>query len=38
VGQPRFGSTVKIVTLAEGDIMHLHIGFRGTMNAPFLRT
>ena len=25
---------VNIVTLAEGDITHLHIGFKGTMNAP----
>src|SRR4029453_13986232 len=29
---------VNIVTLAEGDISHLHIGFRGTMNALFLKT
>jgi len=28
---------VNIVTLAEGDITHLHIGFKGTMNALFLR-
>jgi site-specific DNA recombinase len=28
---------VKIVTLAEGDITHLHIGFKGTMNAVFLK-
>jgi site-specific DNA recombinase len=27
---------VNIVTLAEGDITHLHIGFKGTMNALFL--
>jgi site-specific DNA recombinase len=26
---------VNIVTLAEGDITHLHIGFKGTMNALF---
>src|SRR4029078_4039762 len=26
----------KIVTLAEGDITHLHIGRKGTMNALFL--
>jgi len=26
-----------IVTLAEGDITHLHIGFKGTMNALFLK-
>ena len=25
------------VVLAEGDITHLHIGFKGTMNALFLR-
>jgi DNA invertase Pin-like site-specific DNA recombinase len=28
---------VNIVTLAEGDITHLHIGFKGTMNALFVR-
>src|SRR5688572_3486669 len=28
---------VNIVTLAEGDITHLHIGFQGTMNAVFLK-
>jgi site-specific DNA recombinase len=28
---------VNIVTFAEGDIMHLHIGFKGTMNALFLK-
>jgi hypothetical protein len=28
---------VKIVTLAERDITHLHIGFKGTMNAVFLK-
>jgi DNA invertase Pin-like site-specific DNA recombinase len=28
---------VDIVTLAEGDITHLHIGFKGTMNALFLK-
>jgi hypothetical protein len=28
---------VNIVTLAEGDITHLHIGFKGTMNALFSR-
>ena len=27
---------VNIVTLAEGDITHLHIGFKATMNALFL--
>jgi DNA invertase Pin-like site-specific DNA recombinase len=28
---------VNIFTLAEGDITHLHIGFKGTMNALFLK-
>jgi DNA invertase Pin-like site-specific DNA recombinase len=28
---------VNITTLAEGDITHLHIGFKGTMNALFLK-
>jgi DNA invertase Pin-like site-specific DNA recombinase len=28
---------VNIVTLAEGDITHLHIGYKGTMNALFLK-
>ena len=28
---------VNIVTIAEGDITHLHIGFKGTMNALFLK-
>jgi DNA invertase Pin-like site-specific DNA recombinase len=28
---------VNIITLAEGDITHLHIGFKGTMNALFLK-
>jgi hypothetical protein len=28
---------VSIVTLTEGDITHLHIGFKGTMNALFLK-
>jgi len=28
---------VNIVTLAEGAITHLHIGFKGTMNALFLK-
>jgi DNA invertase Pin-like site-specific DNA recombinase len=28
---------VRIVTLAEGDITFLHIGFKGTMNAIFLK-
>lgn len=28
---------VNIVTLADGDITHLHIGFKGTINALFLK-
>ena len=28
---------VNIVTLGEGDITHLHLGFKGTMNALFLK-
>lgn len=28
---------VKIVTLAEGEISELHVGFKGTMNALFLK-
>lgn len=28
---------VNIVTIVEGDITHLHIGFKGTMNALFLK-
>jgi len=28
---------VRIVTLSEGDITHLHIGLKGTMNAMFLQ-
>jgi DNA invertase Pin-like site-specific DNA recombinase len=28
---------VSIVTLAEGDITHLHVGLKGTMNAIFLK-
>jgi DNA invertase Pin-like site-specific DNA recombinase len=28
---------VRIVTLSEGDISHLHIGLKGTMNALFLK-
>jgi site-specific DNA recombinase len=31
----RLSAGVNIVTLAEGDITHLHIGFKGTMNALF---
>jgi site-specific DNA recombinase len=28
---------VKIVTLSEGEVTHLHIGLKGTMNALFLK-
>ena len=28
---------VKIVTLSEGDLTHLHVGLKGTMNALFLK-
>ncbi|TCS59862.1 recombinase family protein [Varunaivibrio sulfuroxidans] len=28
---------IKIVTLSEGDVNHLHIGLKGTMNALFLK-
>src|SRR5258708_39270300 len=28
---------VQIVTLGEGEITHLHVGFKGTMNALFLK-
>lgn len=28
---------VRIITLAEGDITHLHIGLKGTMNALYLK-
>jgi site-specific DNA recombinase len=28
---------VNIVTIAEGDITHLHVGLKGTMNALFLK-
>jgi site-specific DNA recombinase len=28
---------VNVVTLAEGDITHLHVGLKGTMNALFLK-
>ncbi len=31
-----FGN-VKIVTLSEGEVSHLHIGLKGTMNALFLK-
>ena len=30
-------ATVKIVTLSEGEITHLHVGLKGTMNALFLK-
>ena len=30
-------SDVKIVTLSEGEVSHLHIGLKGTMNALFLK-
>jgi site-specific DNA recombinase len=30
-------ASVSIVTLAEGDITHLHVGLKGTMNALFLK-
>lgn len=29
---------VRIVTLSEGDVSHLHIGLKGTMNALFRKT
>jgi DNA invertase Pin-like site-specific DNA recombinase len=28
---------VKIITLSEGEITHLHVGLKGTMNALFLK-
>lgn len=28
---------VKIVTLSEGDVTHLHVGLKGTMNSLFLK-
>ncbi|MGY4315393.1 hypothetical protein ACVWW1_004720 [Bradyrhizobium sp. JR3.5] len=28
---------VPIVTLSEGDVTHLHVGLKGTMNALFLK-
>ena len=28
---------VKIITLSEGEVSHLHIGLKGTMNALFLK-
>ncbi|KTT73842.1 recombinase family protein [Sphingomonas sanguinis] len=30
-------SDVKIVTLSEGEVSHLHVGLKGTMNALFLQ-
>ncbi|MGV1833075.1 recombinase family protein [Agrobacterium vitis] len=30
-------SDVKIVTLSEGEVSHLHVGLKGTMNALFLK-
>jgi site-specific DNA recombinase len=30
-------SDVKIVTLSEGEVSHLHIGLKGTMNALFIK-
>ncbi len=33
--QLRFAG-VRLVTLAEGEISELHVGLKGTMNAPFL--
>jgi site-specific DNA recombinase len=30
-------SDVKIVTLSEGEVTHLHVGLKGTMNALFLK-
>jgi DNA invertase Pin-like site-specific DNA recombinase len=30
-------SNVKMVTLSEGDVTHLHVGLKGTMNALFLK-
>ncbi len=30
-------ANVRIVTLAEGDVTHLHVGLKGTMNALFLK-
>ena len=30
-------ANVHIVTLAEGDVTHLHVGLKGTMNALFLK-
>jgi site-specific DNA recombinase len=30
-------SDVKIITLSEGEVSHLHVGLKGTMNALFLK-
>jgi DNA invertase Pin-like site-specific DNA recombinase len=30
-------ASVKIITLSEGEITHLHVGLKGTMNALFLK-
>ena len=30
-------SNIKMVTLSEGDVTHLHVGLKGTMNALFLK-
>jgi site-specific DNA recombinase len=30
-------SDVKIVTLSEGEVSHLHVGLKGTMNALFIK-
>ena len=30
-------ANVKLVTLSEGDVTHLHVGLKGTMNALFLK-
>jgi site-specific DNA recombinase len=30
-------ANVRIVTLSEGDVTHLHVGLKGTMNALFLK-
>jgi site-specific DNA recombinase len=30
-------ANVKIVTLSEGEVTHLHVGLKGTMNALFLK-
>ena len=30
-------ANVKIITLSEGEVTHLHVGLNGTMNALFLK-